>query len=79
MIQNLTFKSFQSLSLNDCVYKFSEPIVNFDNIPPDSEKKPIYEWFSEAHCEKSKEGLTLEEFQNLFQGNFYFKLGIKNQ
>ncbi len=79
MIQNLTFKSFQSLSLNDCVYKFSEPIVNFDNIPPASEKKPLYEWFSEAYCEKSKEGVTFEEFQNLFHGNFYFKLGIKNQ
>lgn len=79
MIQKLTFKSFQSLSLNDCVYRFLEPIVNFDNIPPDSEKKPLYEWFPEAHWEKSKESVTLEEFQNLFHGNFYFKLGIKNQ
>ena len=79
MIQKLTFKSFQSLSLNDCVYKFSEQIVNFDSIKPDSEKKPLYAWFTEVCWEKSKEAVTLEEFQNLFHRNFYFKLGIKNQ
>jgi hypothetical protein len=77
MIQNLTFISFQSLSLNECVYKFSEPIVNFDNIPPASEKKPLFNWLTDSYFEKRKESITLEEFEKLFQGNFYFKLGVK--
>jgi hypothetical protein len=77
MLQKLTFKSFQSLSRNDFVYKFSEPILEFDKIPNDSEKKPLFKWLTDSNCEKSIETITLEEFEKLFQGNFYFKLGVK--
>lgn len=77
MIQKLTFKSFQSLSLNDCVYRFSEPIADFDKISTDSEKKPLFSWLKDTYCEKRKESITFEEFEKLFQVNFYFKLGVK--
>lgn len=40
MLQILTFKSFQLLSINGLVYKFSNPIGDFDKIPTHLEKKP---------------------------------------
>ena len=58
MIQKLTFKSFKSLSLNDCVYRFSEPIADFNTIPTDSEKKPLFNWLKDSYCEKRKESIT---------------------
>ena len=76
MLQKLTFESFQSLSCNAILYKFSEPIVDFNKIPPDSEKKQLFNWLPEDDREKSKETMTIEYFQNLFQGNLFFKLGI---
>jgi hypothetical protein len=76
MLQKLTFESFQSLSCNAIVYKFSEPIADFNKIPPDSEKKQLFNWLPVDDREKSKETMTLECFQNLYQGNLFFKLGI---
>jgi hypothetical protein len=77
MIQKLIFKLFKPLSINDLVYKFPEQIVDFDNIAPNSEKKPLFKWHTDCYSEESKEAVSLEQFQNLFQGHFYFKKGVE--
>lgn len=76
MIEKLTFKLFQTLSINDFVFKFPTPIVDFDNIAPNSEIKPLFNWHTDCYSEESKEAVSLEQFQNLFQGHFYFKKGV---
>ena len=40
-------------------------------------KKPLFSWLKDTYCEKRKESITFEEFEKLFQVNFYFKLGVK--
>jgi hypothetical protein len=77
IIQKLTFKLFKSLSINDFVYKFPKQIVDYDNISLDYEKKTLSNWPADTDYEKSKENITLEEFEKLFHEYFYFKLGIK--
>jgi hypothetical protein len=77
MLQKLTFKSFLICSDEVIAYKFTEPIADFNKIPNNSEKKALFNWLTDSNCEKNIETITLEEFDKLFQGNFYFKLGVK--
>ena len=77
MLRKLTFESFKFLNCNDFVYEFKEPIMDFSKIPPYSEKKPLFTWWSDNNCEKNKETMTLEVFQNLFTGYLYIKTVFK--
>jgi hypothetical protein len=77
MLQKLTFESLQSLSCDDIVYEFKEPIIDFNKIPPDSIKKPLFDRFVNGECEKIIDSMTRYEFNFLFTGHLYFKKGIK--
>lgn len=77
MLQKLTFVSFQSLSCNDIVYEFKEPIIDFNKIPPDSDKKPLFDRFVNGDCEINIVSMTRDEFDSIFTGHLYFKKVIK--
>ena len=70
-MQKLTFESLQSLSCNDIVYEFKEPIIDFIKIPPDSNKKPLFDRFVNGECEKIIDSMTQDEFDFFYRTSIF--------